>query len=299
MSYLINKKNTLFTSSILAAALAVSGISHAAESQNSSAVITPTSTSNTLPNAFELVKKIDGQNREIARLAGEFESLQMQMTALKQQLKSELKQELMVELERNIQAKTKSEVDSAIAKIDNPTTTAQRPYLVPPSRSETGVQLATKENPINQIRSFDNSSLAIPKANPLTRGPDKQEGEMAYAAAYSALKNEGVDVGIQKMQTFIATYANHSLIPNAHYWLGEFYLKQTPPNVALAREQFVKVITNYKDHPSNDKQSKALYRLATFAKNSGDSVQAQQYANTLIKGYPKTAEAKLAKSIKW
>ena len=138
-------------------------------------------------------------------------------------------------------------------------------------------------------------------SNPLTGQANNRvaQGEQAYANAYLALKEDGVAVAINEMQTFIATYVGHPRLPDAHYWLGEFYLKQKPANTRAAIDNFAMVVNNYGDYPTNDKQSKALYRLATLNKARGQSQVAKDYANVLLSDYPESPEANLARKMSW
>lgn len=291
---------------LLALALALFGTAGYSADSTQPTVVAATTTSvspntsstaaQTLPNAYELVKKIDSQKLEIARLAGQIEKLELELNQMQRFIDSDLKSLISTEVNSALSAQNKNNSTNAA--------TAQPPYLTP-SNANTKANAANT----NSLTSNGNRQTGVsldqpyPKKsaseNPLSKPSATKEGAFAYAAAHYSFKNDGSDIGIQKMQDFIATYPKHNLIPNAHYWLGEFYLQQTPPNKTLAKKQFEKVVQDFKNHPENDMQPKALYRLAVMAKENNQSSQAKKYAETLIKNHSDSNEANLAKSIKW
>ncbi len=276
-----------------------------------------------LPNAYELVKQLQTQQLEMARLAGQVEILQLQVNDLTRSnaqasngaavfasSKQALKAELLSELAPLIKAQVAEQVDLKSTAINN-NEAVRRPYLIPTLRN--GSDAVDGSNQPLLLSNVDIAAVAsseastagshskpmAPNANPLTQTTDSNQAQNAYFAAYSALKEEGAKAGIEKMQAFIAAYPNHSLAPNAHYWLGEFYLKDSPPNIKQAQSEFLQVINHYNDYPSNDKQSKALYRLATFAQSDRQVTQAKKYVEMLISRYPESNEAKLARQSQW
>lgn len=119
--------------------------------------------------------------------------------------------------------------------------------------------------------------------------PDKQ----AYIGAYDAYKLGGAAKAIKPMQQFIASFPNSVYIPNAYYWLGEFYLAITPADFVKAKKSFNEVVNKY---PKSSKASTALYRVATITqeidKRSSDALVLMK---KLAKEYPNSAEAEYAR----
>lgn len=119
--------------------------------------------------------------------------------------------------------------------------------------------------------------------------PDKQ----AYIGAYDAYKLGGAAKAIKPMQQFIASFPNSVYIPNAYYWLGEFYLAITPADFVKAKKSFNEVVNKY---PKSSKASTALYRVATITqeidKSSSDALVLMK---KLAKEYPNSAEAEYAR----
>lgn len=119
--------------------------------------------------------------------------------------------------------------------------------------------------------------------------PDKQ----AYIGAYDAYKLGGAAKAIKPMQQFIASFPNSVYVPNAYYWLGEFYLAITPADFVKAKKSFNEVVNKY---PKSSKASTALYRVATITqeidKRSSDALVLMK---KLAKEYPNSAEAEYAR----
>jgi hypothetical protein len=77
-------------------------------------------------------------------------------------------------------------------------------------------------------------------------------------------------------------------VPNANYWLGEFYLASTPPDFANAKRSFTMVMQQY---PNSAKASAAIYRLATMAEVDDQLSEATRLMQLLTKSYGNTQEA--------
>ena len=116
----------------------------------------------------------------------------------------------------------------------------------------------------------------------------------AYVGAYDAYKNGGAAKAIRPMQDFIKTYPNSVYVPNAHYWLGEFYLASDPVDFVKAKQSFLIVVSKY---PKSAKASTSLYRLATITKEIDHRPQeAVTMMRKVIQDYPSSQEANFARS---
>ncbi len=115
-----------------------------------------------------------------------------------------------------------------------------------------------------------------------------------YMQALKAYSDKNTSVAIRKFKKYINDYPNGNLIPKAKYWLAETYLQKEPIDYANARYYFLEVVNNYENHPQNDKQSKALYRLSQLSHVNNYSNGLKKYTNKLKKKYPNAKETKLA-----
>ena len=77
---------------------------------------------------------------------------------------------------------------------------------------------------------------------------------------------------------------------NAHYWLGEINFLQK--NYDAAEEEFKTVTAKY---PKSKRVSDAMFKLALVHQNQGRDAQAKQELKQVMKRYPGTSAAQLAK----
>jgi tol-pal system protein YbgF len=117
------------------------------------------------------------------------------------------------------------------------------------------------------------------------------EGE-AYRAAYALVRGQQFDQAVQAFNRFLQDYPDGRYAPNAHYWLGELYLVAKPQDLEASRQAFVLLVTQYPEHP---KVPDALFKLGKVHFQKGNREKAREYLDGLIKGYPESSAAKLAK----
>jgi tol-pal system protein YbgF len=79
-------------------------------------------------------------------------------------------------------------------------------------------------------------------------------------------------------------------VPNAHYWLGQLLFNKGDRPGATA--QFKTLADKYSKSP---KRADALVKLGMIAQLDGNKAQAKSYYEQVIKGYPNTSPAQLAK----
>ncbi len=119
--------------------------------------------------------------------------------------------------------------------------------------------------------------------------PDDEK--KAFLAAYDTFRTGGPDKAIAPMQAFVKQHPDSSLTPGAYYWLGEFYLNATKPDLVKARQQFDTVLSKY---PDNTKASAALYKIASILELQGKTDDTRLKMQDVVKRYPKSPEASLA-----
>jgi len=126
---------------------------------------------------------------------------------------------------------------------------------------------------------------------PPVANPDDEK--RAYFSAYEVFKTGGPNKAINPMRNFIKTYPQSTFTPSAYYWLGEFYLAASPADVANAKKSFKIVVEQYPEAP---KAATALLKLGSFADGDGKTQEAIKYMLALVKQFPRSEEAKAAKS---
>lgn len=155
----------------------------------------------------------------------------------------------------------------------------EAPAAAPPSAVSTAAASGTS--------SSENTAIAA-TAN------DQQADKQAYISAYDAYKAGGAAKAIQPMQKFIASFPRSVYVPNAYYWLGEFYLASNPADFVKAKKSFNEVIDQY---PKSAKASTALYRVATITQEIDKRTsEATALMNKLLRDYPRATEAQYART---
>lgn len=110
-----------------------------------------------------------------------------------------------------------------------------------------------------------------------------------YDAAFRLIGQRKYPEAQQAMADFVTNYPQSRYAANAHYWLGELYLKNGDRNQALAHFQTIK--TTFATHP---KSADARYKLGMLKKGDGDVSAARAEFNAVIANYQGTAAAQLA-----
>jgi len=143
---------------------------------------------------------------------------------------------------------------------------------------------------------------AKPQPGPI-RPPDAQESftplpgtpgispTSAFNLAYNDYLNGRFDLAITGFQRFLKDFPNTSLVPNAHYWIGESYFSMK--NYPHAMQAFQKVVSEY---PRSEKVAPALFKLGVVSAEAGDLPKARSYLRRVVEEFSTSDEAKLAKN---
>lgn len=116
------------------------------------------------------------------------------------------------------------------------------------------------------------------------------EDEHAYKLAYHDLKNQKYQDAFDKFDAFFKQYASSKYRANALYWMAEIKLQSG--DLKHASQLFTDVTDQFTHHP---KSADAWLKLAIIAEKLGHKQQAINAYQTVIKHYPTTPAARLAK----
>jgi tol-pal system protein YbgF len=123
------------------------------------------------------------------------------------------------------------------------------------------------------------------------RQPSAEESK-AYNSIVDLIRNQKkYDQAITQIYEFLDTYPEGDLTVNAYYWLGEVYLAK--PQLEQAKQAFSIVATRFADHR---KAADSTYKLGVTLDRLGEKEEAVRRMQTVIKNYPDSSAAKLAKS---
>jgi tol-pal system protein YbgF len=91
-------------------------------------------------------------------------------------------------------------------------------------------------------------------------------------------------------QQFLREYPRHPLAGDAWFFLGESWEASNGDSAAVAYDQVVE------QFPDSRRAPTALYRIGLLAERAGDRRAAEVYYSRVIAGYPRSEEARLARS---
>ncbi|NQY50155.1 MAG: tol-pal system protein YbgF [Colwellia sp.] len=140
------------------------------------------------------------------------------------------------------------------------------------------------------------SATVIPSAsintavNASSYSDNLTENEAYDRALNLVLKDKRYQQAIVEFKAFNNNFPNSSYAPNAHYWLGQLLFNQGEH--AQASQEFMIVVNKHKD---STKRPDALLKLAMVAQKQKDNKKAIARYQQLLKEYPESTAAKLAK----
>jgi tol-pal system protein YbgF len=116
--------------------------------------------------------------------------------------------------------------------------------------------------------------------------------EDAYRDIQKLIREKKIAEADKALVAFLKQFPNGNLTANAHYWLGEVALSGKKPDLAKAKKHFQIVLDEY---PSHTKLPVAMYKLATVQDELGDRAKARALLESVIKKFPGTPSANMAK----
>lgn len=124
--------------------------------------------------------------------------------------------------------------------------------------------------------------------NPTSRGNPAGE-QLSYLAAYELVKQKQYDDGVLAMQAFVTQYPHGGYTANAQYWLGELYMVKKSYSQSI--EHFKVVLQQF---PSSNKAAPSLLKMGYALAASGQTMEARNRLEEVIKRYPNSNIAHLA-----
>lgn len=136
-----------------------------------------------------------------------------------------------------------------------------------------------------------NSNSGVTPSNGIQVVDTVGESKAYEKAVNLILRDKKYDQAIPEFQAFLQQYPASSYTANAHYWLGQLLFNKQ--DWSAASEQFANVVTKF---PDSSKRADALLKLGIAENERGNNTKAKQTLNQLLKEYPSSSAAKLAKS---
>jgi tol-pal system protein YbgF len=124
------------------------------------------------------------------------------------------------------------------------------------------------------------------------KDPSGKQGKAAiYAAAYQTFKNGNYLKAREAFQGFLAAYPAGEYSDNAQFWIGECYFFEKKYEKAIL--EYEKVTKKF---PSSNKVPYALLKQGISFHNLGDKASAKLLLQQVIKDYPNTSQARIART---
>jgi tol-pal system protein YbgF len=121
--------------------------------------------------------------------------------------------------------------------------------------------------------------------------PGKQDKASIYASAYSTFKSGHYAKAREAFQGFLSAYPSGEYADNAQFWIGECYFFEKKYEKAIL--EYEKVTKKF---PSSNKVPYALLKQGLSFFNLGDKASAKLILQQVIKEYPNTSQARIARA---
>lgn len=123
---------------------------------------------------------------------------------------------------------------------------------------------------------------------------DPEADRASYTAAKDKLVSGKYEDAAKAFEAYLAGYPDGQFVSYSHFWLGEIYRAMAKPQPDKAMQHFSAVVEK---HPDSPKVAAALYKLAVLQYEGGDATRAKVTLNKLVKQYPDSSEAGMARSM--
>ncbi|CAK7010920.1 MAG: Cell division coordinator CpoB [Desulfovibrio sp.] len=133
------------------------------------------------------------------------------------------------------------------------------------------------------------SAAPVPAARPASVKSAKfASGD--YHTALRTLEAGQPKTAMNLFKAFLANYPSHALAPNAGYWLGECHYTLKQYDAAIIA--FKDVVAQF---PSHDKAAASMLKAGYSYLQLGDTPNARFYLEALVRDYPASKPAALAR----
>ncbi|HEY4707471.1 MAG TPA: tol-pal system protein YbgF [Thermodesulfobacteriota bacterium] len=152
------------------------------------------------------------------------------------------------------------------------------------------------------IAAIDRKAAALEKAVAETRSeaasmraneekaPKAEDAEALYQKGYRETTSKDYPRAVETFQKFLVAYPGHKFAGNAQYWLGEIYYAKGDWEMAIL--EFDKAVKRY---PESEKAPASLLKQGFAFEKIGAKKEARVLLNDLVKKFPASPEAALAK----
>jgi len=133
----------------------------------------------------------------------------------------------------------------------------------------------------------DTAAIAPGASGPPPAG--SPSAEQVYAASLQQLRRGSPATARMGFRELLRLYPTHERVPDATYFLGESFAAESPDSAAVF---YAKVAA---DFPRSLRAASAVYKLGLLAERKKDVAAARGYFTTVVRDYPRSDEAALAR----
>lgn len=147
---------------------------------------------------------------------------------------------------------------------------------------------------INQIKSgsgVSGSASSMPAVESVAQVKDEKE---TYNTAMQLLRERKFNESIGLLEQLIAMSPEGMYAPYGEYWLGELYMALVPAQYDVAKEHFIRLLTQFPEH---SKVSDGMFKLGKLYHLKGEQEKARVTLQKVVKDYPGKPAAKLAQEL--
>ena len=132
---------------------------------------------------------------------------------------------------------------------------------------------------------------AAPPKEAAGKGAAKTDKESLYAAAYELFKTGKYEKSREAFENFLKQYPETEFSGNAQFWIAECYYFEKKYEKAIV--EYDRVVKNF---PEGNKAPNALLKQGFSFQKLGDNASAKLLLQQVIKDYPNTSQARMARS---
>jgi tol-pal system protein YbgF len=155
---------------------------------------------------------------------------------------------------------------------------------------ENFIGIGKKEESADAAALEKSGKAAAPPKDAAGKGA-KTDKESLYAAAYELFKEGKYEKSREAFENFLSKYPETEFSDNAQFWIGECYYFEKKYEKAIV--EYEKVTKNF---PEGNKAPYALLKQGLSFQKLGDKASAKLLLQQVIKDFPNTSQARIARS---
>lgn len=125
---------------------------------------------------------------------------------------------------------------------------------------------------------------------PDTSAAQAASADQMYQGALQQHRRGSVTTARRAFRSFLETYPEHPLVPDAIYYIGDTYETVAPDSAVAMYQQLLAT------YPQSSRAASAQYRIGLIAERRGDAAAARAAYQRVIDQFPRSEEADLARS---